>query len=82
MANGIIPYYQMNELDRLSVRANLAGSITQIHDMLDEKDIAPSPKVASVFPDSSTTRPIILVPQRTSFRFTVPPHSYMAFAAK
>jgi len=67
-----------------AVTVSVAGTVAQIHDLLSGKAIAPAPPTGGGlrgfgrgFGGRGPT-----APPRTSFAFTVLPHSYMAFAAK
>ncbi len=59
------------------VTVSVAGTATQIHDLLTDKDITPAPASGGGFRGRGPA-----APPRTSFTFTVLPHSYMAFAVK
>jgi hypothetical protein len=60
------------------VTVSVAGTAAQIHDLLTGQDITPAPAVGRGFGGRGPTGP----PPRTSFTFTVLPHSYMAFTVK
>ena len=67
------------------VTVSIAGKAAEIHELLNGKDIAPVPPAdegAGGFGGGFGGRRQVELPQRTSFTFTVPPHSYLAFAAK
>ncbi len=65
------------------VTVSVAGAVAQIHDLLADKDISPAPAGSSAFGGRGRGfgRGTAATP-RTSFSFTVLPHSYTAFAAK
>jgi hypothetical protein len=66
------------------VTVSVTGTPAQIHDLLAGKDLAPSPATGRGFgrgPGGFRGRGPS-APPRTSFTFTVLPHSYMAFATK
>jgi hypothetical protein len=69
----------------LSTAAEVTVSITvtapQIHDLLSGKDIMPAPAAGRGF-GRFGGRGAAAAPPRTSFTFTVLPHSYMAFTSK
>jgi hypothetical protein len=58
------------------VTVSVAGKITAIQDLLAGQDIKPAPPNSGGFSARAAQTP------RTSFTFTVLPHSYMAFVAK
>jgi hypothetical protein len=66
-----------------TVTVSVTGNATQIHDLLTGKEIAPAPAAGGGrgFGRGFGGRGSA-APPRTSFTFTVLPHSYMAFAAK
>jgi hypothetical protein len=66
-----------------TVTVSVAGTATQIHDLLTGKEITPTPAAGGGrgFGRGFGGRGPAATP-RTSFTFTVLPHSYMAFAAK
>ncbi|HXS69797.1 MAG TPA: hypothetical protein VN761_13210 [Candidatus Polarisedimenticolia bacterium] len=57
------------------VKLSVAGTVAQIHDLLSGKVVEPAPERQRGFGAAAREK-------RTSFTFTVPPHSYLAFAAK
>ncbi len=59
------------------IAVSMAGKVAQIHDMLTGKDIMPAPETGRGFgaPGAAARE------RRTSFTFSVPAHSYAAFAA-
>jgi hypothetical protein len=68
------------------VTVSIAGKVSQIHDLLGGQDFAPVPPAGrgpggfgwgGGFGGRGAAAP----PPRTAFTFTVPPHSYLAFAA-
>ena len=65
------------------VTVSVAGAATEIRDLLTGKTLSPAPE-----PDRSFGRGGFggrgpaAAPKRTSFKFTVPAHSYLAFAAR
>jgi hypothetical protein len=69
----------------VEVTVSIAGQVTQIHDLLTGKDIAPAPAAGRGFGrfggGFGGRGPNAPAP-RASFTFTVLPHSYMAFAVK
>jgi hypothetical protein len=67
------------------VTVSVAGTATQIHDLLSGQDIAAAPAASRGFGGFGRgfgRRGPAGPPPRTSFTFTVLPHSYMAFAVK
>lgn len=66
------------------VTVSVAGKVAQIQDLLTGKDIAPAPEAGRGFGGFGRGFGGFggRAPSRTSFTFTVLPHSYMAFAAK
>jgi len=54
--------------------------VTKIHDLLTDKEIEPAPAAGRGFGGFRGRGPG--APSRTSFAFTVLPHSYIAFATK
>jgi hypothetical protein len=74
------------------VTVSVAGKVAQIQDLLTGKGIAPAPETGRGFDGFGGGfggfgggfggRGPVAPPPRTSFTFTVLPHSYMAFAAK
>jgi hypothetical protein len=64
------------------VTVSLSGSVGLIHNLQNETDVAPAPIDRRGFRPNSVTQPAFAAPLRTAFTFTVPPHSYVAFAAK
>jgi hypothetical protein len=58
---------------------SVAGTVAQIHDLMDGKDLTPT--LATGGGRRGIGRGPAAAP-RTSFTFTVLPHSYMAFSAK
>jgi hypothetical protein len=65
-----------------AVTVSIAGTVAQIHELLADKDIAPAPAAARGFRGGGFGGRGPAAPPRTSFTFTVLPHSYIAFAAK
>ena len=64
------------------VTVSVRGSVAQIHDLLTLKDIAAVPAVGREFRgEGRFGGPSAAVP-RSTFAITVPPHSYLAFAAE
>ncbi len=67
------------------VTTSVVGTVAQIHNLLTGEDVAPAPTVSAVpgrgFGGSRGPAPAG-PPPRTSFKFTVLPHSYMAFAVQ
>ncbi|HLZ55118.1 MAG TPA: hypothetical protein VKS19_11615, partial [Verrucomicrobiae bacterium] len=61
------------------VTVSVTGTVAQIKDLLTGKDIAPAPATGRGFGGGFRSRGPA-TPPRTSFTFTVLPHSYMAFA--
>ena len=72
----IVQNYLPTEAD---VTVSVAGTVARIQDLLTSKDIAPAPATGRGFGGGFRSRGPA-APPRTSFTFTVPPHSYMAFA--
>ena len=68
------------------VTVSVAGKEVQIQDLLTDQDISPSPTTGRGFGrfggGFGGRGPPAGPPQRTSFTFTVLPHSYMTFAVK
>ena len=64
------------------VTVSLAGKVTEIHDLLSGKDIAPATSADQDSGGGFGNREPTAGPSCTSFTFSVLPHSYMAFAAK
>jgi len=67
------------------VTVSVAGKVAQIQDLLTSKVITPAPTTArgfGGFGGGFGGRGPVAPPPRTSFTFTVLPHSYMAFTAK
>ena len=66
------------------VTVSMAGKVAEIQDLLTGKDITPAPATGRGFGGFGRGfgGPGPAAPPRTSFTFTVLPHSYMAFAAK
>jgi hypothetical protein len=60
------------------VTVSIAGKIAEIQNLLTNQSIQPAPLNDSGF---GRFGPGPALPPRTSFTFTVPPHSYMAYAA-
>ena len=60
------------------ITVSVAGTAEKIHDLLTGRDILPAPTVDRGFGGRRPAGP----PPRTSFTFTVLPHSYMAYAVK
>ena len=63
------------------VTVSVEDTVAQIHDLVTGKDMQPAPKGVRGIGDGFGTRSAAM-PRRTSFSFTVPPHSYMACATK
>ena len=67
------------------VTISVVGTVAQIHNLLTGEDIAPAPAVGrgpgSGFGEFRGPAPAG-PPPRTSFKFTVLPHSYVAFAVQ
>lgn len=68
------------------VTVSVAGTATKIHNLLTSEDITPAPAAGrgffGGFGGGGFGGGGLARPQRTSFTFTVLPHSYMAFAAQ
>ncbi len=64
------------------VTVSVAGKVAQIQDLLTGKDISPAPTAGRGFGGLGRGFRSPAAPPRTTFTFTVLPHSYMAFAAK
>jgi hypothetical protein len=67
------------------VTVSVAGTVEKIHEMLTDQDISPAPTASRGFGRRGGGfggRGPAGPPPRTSFTFTVLPHSYMAFAVK
>ncbi len=62
------------------VTVSVAGQVTQIHNLQTGEGLAPATAAGRGFGGFPGRRPA--APPRTSFTFTVLPHSYMAFEAK
>jgi hypothetical protein len=64
------------------VTISVAGKVAKIQDLLTSKDIMPAPPTDQGFGRfGGRFGRGPAMPPRTSFTFTVLPHSYMAFAA-
>jgi hypothetical protein len=61
------------------VTVSVAGKVSQIRDLLSGKDITPAPVSQRGLGGGFGGRNAALPPPRTSFTFTVAPHSYIAF---
>jgi len=65
------------------VTVSVAGTATEIHDLLTGKTLSAAPEPDRGFGRGGFGgRGPAAPPRRTSFTFTVPPHSYLPFAAK
>ncbi len=65
------------------VTVSIAGRVAQIHDLITGKELTPAPAAEDGFGGRGRFAGRgSFVPPRTSFTFTVLPHSYMAFATK
>jgi hypothetical protein len=62
------------------VTVSVSGNVPQIHNLIDSNDISPAPAAGGGFRRGGGRGPTAT--PRTSFTFTVLPHSYMAFSAK
>ena len=60
------------------ITVSVAGSVPQIHDLLSGKEVMPAPEMERGF----FGRGAAAREQRSSFKFTVPAHSYVAFEGK
>ena len=58
------------------VTVSMAGDFRQLHDLAGGKDVSPAPAAGRGYARG------LAAPSRTSFTFSVLPHSYQAFAAK
>ena len=65
------------------VTVSVAGTATEIRDLLTGKTLSPAPEPERGFGRGGFGgRGPAAAPKRTSFKFTVPPHSFLPFAAK
>jgi hypothetical protein len=65
------------------VTISVAGTATEIRDLMTGKTLSPAPEPERGFGRGGFGgRGPAAAPRRTSFKFTVPPHSYLSFAAK
>jgi len=62
------------------VTVSIAGTVAEIHDLINGKDIAPAATGRGF--GGIGSRGANTAPPRTSFTFTILPHSYMAFSGK